>query len=116
MKAVSIILVYGFPLTALNSSKSVKSLTLCDWTPGPGFIPETSPYPPLEHIAIQGCSCEAMQEITAWVEPRNLRSLEVMPVASHDTKQLSSLFSSCSNTLTDLSLDIKRECKSHSIS
>ena len=116
MRSVSIILVYGFPLAALSSSKSVKSLTLCDWTPGPGFIPETSRHPLLEHLAIQDCSCEAVQTIMAWVKPGNLRSLEITPLASHNVEQLSKFYSSCSNTLTDLSLDIKSECKSLSFS
>jgi len=111
MEAVSITLASDFPLTALNHSKSVKSLTLCGWTPGLGFIAETPRCPLLEDLAIQDCSREAVQKIIAWVQPSNLRSLEVMLLASHDRKQLSGFFSSCSNTLTDLTLDIKSECK-----
>ena len=111
MQAVSITLVSGFPMSALNHSKSVKSLTLCGWTPGPDFIVETPRYPLLEDLAIQDCSREAVGQIITWVQPRNLRSLEVL-LASHDTEQLSRFFPSCSNTLTNLILDIKNKCKS----
>jgi len=107
VKAVSIIDISDFPLTALNSSKSVKKPI---WPPGSGFIPE--------HLTIQRCSREPVQTIIAWVEPCNLNSLEVMFHESHDTEQLSRFFSSCSltKTFTNLSLDIKREVKSPSLS
>ena len=111
MKAVSIIDVSGFPLTTLNSSGSVTSLTLFRCPPGPDFVPETPCYPILEHLAIQHCARETMQKVIAWVEPKNLRSLEIMLPESHDAEQLSRFFSSCSSTLTNLNLDIKRECK-----
>ena len=51
------------PLKALDPSTSLKNLTLCDWTHGPGSIQETSRYPLLEHHSIQRCSREAVQEI-----------------------------------------------------
>ena len=109
VKAVSIIDVSGFPLTALSSSNSVKSLTIVGCPPGPKFVPlETLCYPLLEHLTIQRCSQEALQKIITWVQPYNLRSLEVMLLESHDTTQLSRFFSGCSNTLTSLSLDIRR--------
>ena len=72
-------------LASPDPSTSLKSLTLCDWTHGPGSIQETSRYPRLELLPIQRCSREAVQEIIAWVEPCNLRLLEVMFHASHDT-------------------------------
>jgi len=115
MKAVYIIRVSDFPLTDLKSCEGLKSLTLYDWTPGPSFTPETSRHS-LEHLDIQFCSQEDVQEIITWVEPCNLHSLEIMFLASRNIEQLSRVFFSCSNTLTDLNLDIWRDCKSLSFS
>jgi len=114
MKAVCIIYVYGFPLTALEYAKNLKQLTLRGWAPDHDFIPERSTYPLLEDLSVQDCGGITLEKIIIWVQAQNLRSLEFLGPCdtTREVWLLQSLLSSCSNTLVNLNLDIWTGCKS----
>ena len=117
MKAVCITHAFGFPLTALESAKNLKRLTLRGWTPDHDFIPKHSTHPLLEELSIQDCGGLTLEKIIIWVQTRNLRSLEFFGPydVTREIGQLQSLLASCSNTLVNLSLDIWTGCKSRTI-
>ena len=118
MKAVCIKHAFGFPLTALEPAKNIKQLTLHGWTPDDDFIPKHSTHPLLEELSIQDCGGLTLEKIIIWVQTRNLRSLEFFGRPDDVTREigkLQSLLFSCSNTLVNLTLDIRTGCESRTI-
>ena len=113
LEDVSISGLPDFPLSALDN---VKRLTLCDWwedeyKPDDSVAHRDHDKFQLESLCLTDFDCDSLQKVIAWVPPCTLRSLEI----SGDTfpyEGLAPLLDNCSNSLTDLQLDLGSHCAS----
>jgi len=105
MEDVQIIQFSDFPLPALNN---IKRLKLCGWTEDE-YLPDTNYQDDslghqLESLSLEDFGRGSLQKIIAWV-PSTLRSLDI------SGRDFASLIK-CSNSLTNLQLNLGPECAS----
>ena len=118
-KEVSICDVSFFPLSWLNNCKNVRvTLEQCEETQ---YDRESTKdmllsYPePFEHLSVRYCSETCLENTTAWLQTHNLRSLEYKlgrGGVEESRTFLPQALVACSNSLTNLCLDIDHYCTS----
>ena len=111
MEDVSISQVSDFPLSALNN---VKRLAL-EWEDESLLdtitLDDSGAHElQLESLSLIKFGCVSLQRVIAWVPPCTLRSLAILDCDALEC--LAPLFDKCSNSLTDLQLDLGPQCVS----
>ena len=114
MEDVCIVQLSDFPLSVLNN---IKTLTLCAW-PEDEYIPDTTKLddivgqtPQLESLSLKNVGSGSLQKVIAWV-PGTLHFLNISGDFAYEW--LAPLLDHCSNSLTNLQLDLgsQRACPS----
>ncbi len=93
----------AFPLSALDSCRSLKRLFLLG---NLSYLPSVSSisYQSLDSLVLYHCS--SMEIVTSWAESHSLRSLDFIG----DFRQFSRLLDVCANTLTTLKVRVPHDC------
>ena len=125
MKDVVIFYAAFFPISLLDNCKYVRAtLDKCEETQYDVGEESTTedmlslsachPAGTFEHLSIRHCSQTCGENIAAWVETHHLRSLKYNGLrgASELRKFLPEVLLACSNSLTELHLDIEDYCRS----
>jgi len=122
MKDVVIFHAAFFPLALLNNCKYVRAtLDKCEETQYDNeestedmLLPSSHPARAFEHLSIRHCSQTCRENIAAWVETHNLRSLKYKGLrgVSEIRNFIPEVLFACSNSLTELHLDVEDYCKS----
>ena len=118
-KEVSICDVYFFPLSWLNNCKNVRvTLEHCEETQYDRESTKDmllSCSEPFEHLSVRSCSETCLENTTAWLQTHNLRSLEYkvgLGGVEESRTFLPQALVACSNSLTNLCLDMDCYCTS----
>ena len=112
IKAVFIIWIFGFPLSALNGANTVKDLTVEGWPFD--TAPGDANWPLLESFSIKHCGVEFLELITA--PTRNLRALEMSRLRdATDYANVLMLLPTSSDCLTSLNIDFGIHCTFYSL-
>lgn len=102
-----------FPLAVFNDCKAIKKLTLHKLLGCHYHGPEThSAYPQLDVLSIFYCNRCCLSNIIPWTEAHLSRLCSLKLRLSHedDLSMLPTILKSCSNTLTDLDLELGFSC------
>jgi len=96
----------AFPLSVLDSTRSLKSLSLSGDL---NYHLSASPiaHPTLDTLILYNCSL--LKNIAGWLSTRNLRSLDLKD--DDNIGALPSLLKACSDTLTTLKVHVPYHCK-----
>lgn len=105
-----------FPLSLLNICKDVRvTLDVCLDTLSTKDVLPTS-LEPFEHLSVLLCSETCLESIISWLRLRRLRSLEYKPWwlwgGVEEARKFARILVACSNSLTNLCLDIDTHCTS----
>jgi len=109
--------VSSFPLSSLDGCRKlgVVTLDLCgEMQYDKESMKDRLASPLLKHFAFRSCHRMRMEDITSWVQARNLHTLEFTgapeDVERSFREHLPPLLAACSHSLTNLCLDLKDKC------